>query len=321
MKLQYQLNLRNYKNRQTFMNLPEAQSLSEYWNTSLSIGFEHRERLRFYTVLFMLTAFSVVALHQLFSENQPIVDLVTHAVLIGIGYCFGMGVFELILRGVFQKWKAVILLKVGTAWYISLGGFILGFLLIAPFQDYFTPLHPLQKDRISLDWFIRMFPIWGLFTFLFVQHILKHTLAAEFDQLKAINEVLAQRLVKRQQIGEVQSPSQPFELNIGREIETINAYNISHITVEEHYCSVFVLENEELRRIEVKLALKDALAKLPKDYFLQIHRSHLVNMAHVRNIRNSGRSCELLMQDSESVLPVSRHRLSQVLPRLKKFQK
>ncbi len=310
----------NIKKRNLFMNLPKAQSLTEYLNTSLSIGFEHRERLRFYTALFLVTTVSVVALHQLFSESQPFVDLVTHGVLIGVGYCLGMGLVELILRGVVQKWKEVIMLKVGIAWCISLVGYIFGLLLIAPFQEYFTPLHPLQKDRISLDWFTKMFPIWALFTFLFVQHILKHTLAAENEQLQAINEVLAKRLDERPKSGE-EFPSQPLVLNVGRQIETINAYDISHITVEEHYCSVFVLENEALRRIEVKLALKEALAQLPEDYFLQIHRSHLVNLAYVRSIRTSGRSCELLMENSDSVLPVSRHRLSEVLPRLKKSQK
>jgi DNA-binding LytR/AlgR family response regulator len=165
-----------------------------------------------------------------------------------------------------------------------------------------------------------MFPIWGLFTFLFVQQILKSTLAAQHEQLQAINEILAKRLNERPKSGE-EFPSQPLVLNVGRQIETINAYDISHITVEEHYCSVFVLENEALRRIEVKLALKEALAQLPEDYFLQIHRSHLVNLAYVRSIRTSGRSCELLMENSDSVLPVSRHRLSEVLPRLKKSQK
>ena len=302
------------------MNLLKAQSLTEYWNTSLSLGFERRERLRFYTALFLLTTVSVVALHQLFSESQPFVDLVTHAVLIGVGYCLGMGLIELILRRVLQKWKTVVKLKVSTAWYISLGGFILGFLLLAPFQDYFMPLHPLQKDRISLDWFTKMFPIWGLFTFLFVQQILKSTLAAQHEQLQAINEILAKRLNERPKSGE-EFPSQPLVLNVGRQIETINAYDISHITVEEHYCSVFVLENEALRRIEVKLALKETLAQLPVDYFLQIHRSHLVNLTYVRSIRTSGRSYELLMENSDSVLPVSRHRLSEVLPRLKKSQK
>ena len=303
---------------QKLSSISNIQALTDYWNSSLSIGFSKRERLSFYSVLFLLTSLSVVTFHLLFSESQHYVELSIHALLIGAGYCMGLGLFELTLRGIVQKWKAVITIKVATAWCISLGGFILGFLLLAPFQDYFTPLHPLQKDRIPLEWFIKMFPIWGLFTFLFVQHFLKRTIAAERVQLQAINEYLVQRLVERSKSEEAQFQSQPFVVNIGREIETINAFNISHFTVEEHYCSIYVLENETIRRVEVKLSLKDALTRLPETTFIQIHRSHVVNLTHVQRIQKTGRSYELIMGNSDMALPVSRIRLTEVLGRIKK---
>lgn len=306
---------------QKLSNLSNLQTLTDYLNTSFTLGFVQGERIRFYTALFLLTALSVVALHLLFSESQPYVELAVHAILIGVGYCLGMGLFELALRVLVGKWKKTSSLKVGSVWGISLGGFILGFLLLAPLRDYFTHLHPMQKERLPFEWFVRMIPIWGLFTYLFIQQQLKTTLAAEHKQLLEVNEVLKKRLDGVPKSGESIATSVPFVVHVDRETMSIEASYISHITVEEHYCTVYFLEKETIRRFEVKLSLKDALKKLPEKIFIQIHRSHVANLIHVQRVHKIGRSCELIMKHSDLALPVSRNRLSEVLDRLKETLK
>ncbi|MCH7477273.1 MAG: LytTR family transcriptional regulator [SAR324 cluster bacterium] len=94
--------------------------------------------------------------------------------------------------------------------------------------------------------------------------------------------------------------------------EAFDPEAISHVTIEEHYSRIFIREGQEFREVQVKLSLKEALARLPEVLFIQTHRSHLVNLAHVSRIQRLARSYGLTTSEGRYRLPVSRHRISQV---------
>ena len=60
--------------------------------------------------------------------------------------------------------------------------------------------------------------------------------------------------------------------------------------------------------------LKDIAALLP-DAFLLVHRSHLINLNHVVRFDKRARAYDVLLDDA-SEIPISRHRLGLVSPRL-----
>ena len=91
------------------------------------------------------------------------------------------------------------------------------------------------------------------------------------------------------------------------------------MTIEEHYSRIFIREGQEYREVQVRLSLKEALAQLPDGLFIQTHRSHLVNLGHVSRIQRPARSYELTIGEGRYRLPVSRHRIAQVLPSLQAF--
>ena len=66
----------------------------------------------------------------------------------------------------------------------------------------------------------------------------------------------------------------------------------------------------------VTLPLRDILEQAPSS-FLLIHRSYAVNPAHLERIERDGRSYRLILTNNV-ILPISKHRLREVLPRVKK---
>ena len=56
------------------------------------------------------------------------------------------------------------------------------------------------------------------------------------------------------------------------------------------------------------------LKRLPADQFIQIHRSHVINLAHISHVKKKNRSCELILKHGDHKLPVSRYRLPKVMP-------
>lgn len=85
--------------------------------------------------------------------------------------------------------------------------------------------------------------------------------------------------------------------------------DITHVTVEDHYCRINYTCGDSLKSTLIRLPLKQMLSKLPREHFMQIHRSHVVNRRHVRRLAKSGRDHKLGLQHVDAALPVSRSRL------------
>lgn len=84
--------------------------------------------------------------------------------------------------------------------------------------------------------------------------------------------------------------------------------NITHITVEDHYCRINYSAGSSFKSKMIRLPLKEMLLKLPQDHFIKIHRSHVVNKAYVLNLKKKGRDHKIVMKDAGVELPVSRSR-------------
>lgn len=92
--------------------------------------------------------------------------------------------------------------------------------------------------------------------------------------------------------------------------------NIGLVRVEDHYCYLHVLDEDDYKPIDIQSSLQDVMSQLPQDRFIQVHRAYLINLAHVTRLKKVPRSYELVIGQNKFVIPVSRHRLSEILPRL-----
>ena len=115
-------------------------------------------------------------------------------------------------------------------------------------------------------------------------------------------------------------PSGVLQFSNTSENEAIFLAEISHVTVEDHYCNIHYLNSERSMNKLVRLPIKEMVKKLPADYFIQIHRSHIVNVGHVTSIKKIGRDYKLTLKDIDRELPISRSRSKYIFQTLNAFK-
>ena len=90
----------------------------------------------------------------------------------------------------------------------------------------------------------------------------------------------------------------------------IDMNRIVNLSMEDHYARIYWVENGRENQTLVRMTLKEALNKLSIDCFIQIHRSHVVNLSHVQEIVRNKNSWVVLVGQKQ--LPISKSRLKQV---------
>lgn len=99
--------------------------------------------------------------------------------------------------------------------------------------------------------------------------------------------------------------------------------DITHVTVEDHYCRLFQIKDDEVVSHMLRIPLKRLESKLSRDHFTRIHRSHIVNLGHVLGWRMEGQQRRLVMDHDIGDLPISLHRfrqLSDTIMALQRYQ-
>lgn len=101
---------------------------------------------------------------------------------------------------------------------------------------------------------------------------------------------------------------EPFFLSL---IPEARRGEVIHMKSELHYLSVAMPKGKSL----ILYTLRDAIRELPPDAGVQTHRSHWVNLAHVKDFEPDGRLATLTMSDGAKV-PVSRSKVKYLKTRL-----
>ncbi len=322
----------------------------DHLETSITLQFSWRERLGFYVGIFLSIGASVLMVHQFLEPPSSLMELFRHAAIVALSYTLCLAGLE---GGFLIFWKnqqpfAGIPIKM--IWGISFVGFVLGFLVLEPFRDVFhQPVHPSFESQPLEQRFFQIFPIWLLMTFLFIQVHLKKTFALEVEVLQSLNQTLAKRSKGEkasrpddpqdcyevpQDCYEVPqdcyeiSPNEieagvslypPFVITVDQETLTLDPSSITHIRVDDHYCDIFVKEGDGVKKWEVHISLQQVLKQLPETWFVQIHRSHAVNIKHISHLIKVPRTYAVVLHTEDPPLPISRHRLSKVMPQLQQF--
>ena len=91
---------------------------------------------------------------------------------------------------------------------------------------------------------------------------------------------------------------------------------ISHISVNGHYLDIHYLDGLEMRQACVRKPLTEILEELPEGAFLRVHRSHVVNPAHISSLTRDGRRYSVRLRHGRLSVPVSRGQVQPLLARL-----
>ena len=88
----------------------------------------------------------------------------------------------------------------------------------------------------------------------------------------------------------------------------IDISELTHLSMEDHYARIYWQEKGEMHQVLVRLTLKEALKHLTDKCFVQVHRSHVVNLNHVKSIQKDGNRWVAVIGHHK--IPISRSRLT-----------
>ena len=149
-------------------------------------------------------------------------------------------------------------------------------------------------------------------TYVFISILQKRSLQQELAQLATINSQLQER-PRQNQATEI------IDFSSGKKVTSIPANQISHISVDDHYCYVHFMENgKTAAKVDVSGPLTKIEHLLP-DSFIKVHRSHIVNLEKISQVERQARNYTLWLFDNQFQVPVSRSKLQNVLPRLQAY--
>ena len=288
--------------------MPERAIL--YWSLPLADRLDRTEQIRLLLSVFVLVAASVLVLHLFLPYPQPWPQLLIHALQIALVYVvwfaiLGIGFGALLAR------RPDMPVRVWHVWLLSAACYLLGF-FAAEFDDPLTiALHPDLQEGNQPRHFLRLVPIWVLVTWVFTNAFVSRRRRADIEQL-------AERLADVN--ARLAAPHPPPGDNRiafchGRQQIDLAAAEVTHVTVDDHHCYLHCLSDGPARKVAVGAPLKDLQASLP-DSFVQVHRSHVVNVDAVNRVERQARRV-FLQLDGGARIPVSRQRLAEVLVRLR----
>ncbi len=223
---------------------------------------------------------------------------------------------------------------VGRQWAIWSGGFVLGFILQRTLVRALVHVYALDTvaslsnhpgfPPTHLTMTLAMPPFWIISIAAVIYVALKRQQAQQFGYPYDIKAVLNSSPDSNEaDQAALDSPDESplsgvlvVNADIG-ELKIPHA-SITHITVEDHYSRIFFSggNGDGLRNVLIRQPLKKLLQDLPRDAFVQIHRSHVVNLSHVERVEKEGRECRLVLNTAGIDLPVSRYRLPHIKPML-----
>jgi len=311
-------------------------SISDYFLTTMN---DYPKASSFWNPIYILEGVLMGSLTYLWLEYAQMGKLYHWLFPIIFSTTIVLGHF-IITKLIFRFWP-LSEITIGKFWGISLVGIILSFFIVSfmgicgilcmIIGSYCpTAWHTSAPDGIAVFFKIVLIP-WGISTFLLTQAVLKKQIAEELASIKEINAELEKRKsenqIDRDPIhdeakslnAEDTQRSRFFDIPSPGDSRKIAVIDIYFIAVEDHYCRLVTRQNGDLHEELVRLTLKEALDNLPATHFAQVHRSYIVNLQHVKQIKKEGQAYQLYLEDNDTFLPASRHRAHTFLPKLKEI--
>jgi two-component system, LytTR family, response regulator len=185
-----------------------------------------------------------------------------------------------------------------------------------PELDGFAVLRELDPGQVPLIIFVTAFDTFAVRAFdsQAVDYLVKPVPEARFlDALQRVRE----RLQSRGSDGRAPRPAPPRRLVIGTSGAdlVVDLAEIEWIEADDYYAAV----HARGRRHLVRESLASLEGRLDRSRFVRVHRSAIVNLSHVREVRTSADRDAAIVLGSGAEVPLSRRRREQVTEAIRRF--
>jgi hypothetical protein len=277
--------------------------------------------LLFFCSYFMLGMFAWTAIrgpHIVLAKMAFITVYTLHA---AVAYTLGVWLMEAVLSQGRPAWTAYRNRSVGRQWVVWLCGYYAGMMLhkhvvkgavklYAPSMTWYRTAPPDPSLPLDLYFFLGGITVWLITACLVMSWIMRRQ--------NKLSELGAPATAD----GIADDPASPsagvLRVRTDGQALAIPHAHISHISVEDHYLRIFYGNGGPMRNVLIRQSLRKLLKQLPDRHFLRIHRSHVVNLQKVTGLKKHGKEKRVSLHMHDQSLPVSRHRLPDLRPRLEK---
>lgn len=305
--------------------------LKAYLNTDLGIFYAHNtNRLMLYPLIFCFFLLEGVVIWLLYKGPTYYLGNLAFTTIYSLhksaGNTISIWIADVLANLLAPAWGAFAKRTVGRQWLIWSLGLAAGFmpfravarrlvLLYAPDIAAYYIANPQAKLGI-LTILIFLIPCWTAAIFMTLRIAMSKQRVHLLE--KKIVVTAGDNTTQATTTGG-DSPDPPsgwLRLNQNHANLTIALADITHVTVEDHYCRINYWNGNRLKSELIRLPLGKLILKLPPEHFLKIHRSHVVNRSHIARIAKKGRDRKVHLQVQDVELPVSRSRFKALSPYL-----
>jgi len=96
----------------------------------------------------------------------------------------------------------------------------------------------------------------------------------------------------------------------------ISENNFLCVQSMENYCTFYFLENNILKKVLVRISLSSALQQIENSTVKKCHRSYIVNLTKVKNLKGNAQGYKLILPEIDFEIPVSRSFITSIIPQL-----
>lgn len=84
----------------------------------------------------------------------------------------------------------------------------------------------------------------------------------------------------------------------------------------ENYCTFYFLEKNSVKKIVIRISFSNALQQIETDSVKKCHRSYIVNLRRVKNLKGNAQGYKLILPEIDFEIPVSRSFIPSIIPQL-----
>ena len=93
----------------------------------------------------------------------------------------------------------------------------------------------------------------------------------------------------------------------------INPMNLFFVKSDGNYVEVYYHQNQKMHKELIRNSLKAMEEQLSEAFFFRCHNRFLINLHHIQKVEGNARNLELVLENIEDKIPVSRNRSDMLL--------
>ena len=259
---------------------------------------------------------------------------VSYAVFFGVmvAFCIWIGVngLQKLFSSHFEEENWTVGKEINLVFTILVFIVFVVFLIFAALRNFENVIDLFQIIFIR-TLLISFFPI--LIMILYEQY---HHQKQKWKEAQQLNHELQEKQIQLEQekkqlqnefqtkVEELENIAQPqkivLEAENGKVALQLENEQIFYVQSEGNYVEVFYESQDKIQKELIRNSLKKLENELPQEQFFRCHKSYIVNLSKIQKVEGNARNLELILENIEAKIPVSRSK-SQELSNLLKSKK